>query len=238
VDLLVDVQRWFPRSSWRDDHGVNHENHEGYGEPMGRRPLRTREQFVEAAMALVDKHGLEKLSTRELGAELGVVHTSIYTHFPDKGALIDALIESTFDEVPPPELSRESSPRRCLSDLAVWVRTAMARHPRLIPVVLDAKTRPARGQGISQLVLAEMERAGLSGHDLALAYRSFENYVVGATLFDHGGAPEHLTSRAERYDLIEHPALAGLDNDRAVAAHNEEAFLEGLDRFLAGWGIP
>ena len=44
-------------------------------------------------MALVDREGLEALSTRRLGDELGCEAMSIYHHFPSKAYLMDALVD-------------------------------------------------------------------------------------------------------------------------------------------------
>src|SRR5687767_12925269 len=42
------------------------------------------ERIVEAALALIDRDGLERLSMRRLGTDLGAGATSIYWHLPNK----------------------------------------------------------------------------------------------------------------------------------------------------------
>src|SRR5436190_6421371 len=59
----------------------------------GRSLALSRERIAAAAMALVDRDGLEALSTRRLGEELGCEAMSIYHHFPNKAHLMDALVD-------------------------------------------------------------------------------------------------------------------------------------------------
>src|SRR5690349_20169391 len=59
----------------------------------------SRERIADAAMALVDRDGLEALSFRNLGAVLGCEAMSIYHHFPSKAHLMDALIDLMLAEI-------------------------------------------------------------------------------------------------------------------------------------------
>lgn len=57
-----------------------------------RTPL-SRVRIAEAATAIVDRDGLEALSMRRLGAELGVEGMAIYRHFPNKAAVLAGVVE-------------------------------------------------------------------------------------------------------------------------------------------------
>src|SRR5918994_3229853 len=63
-----------------------------------RRPL-DRRTILEAAVRFVDSEGLEALSMRKLGAELGVEAMSLYNHVPNKGALLDGMVEVLLGEL-------------------------------------------------------------------------------------------------------------------------------------------
>ena len=71
--------------------------HDGRARPSARRgrpPRISRDQVLAARhCALVDGDGLERLTMRRLGTELGVDPMAIYGHMPDKAALFDGLIE-------------------------------------------------------------------------------------------------------------------------------------------------
>ena len=54
---------------------------------------------MTAALRIVDANGLEQLTMRRLGAELGVDPMTIYGYVPDKTALFDGLVELVLAEV-------------------------------------------------------------------------------------------------------------------------------------------
>ena len=49
--------------------------------------------IARAALRHIDRHGLEGLSVRGLGASLGVEGMSLYKHFPSKEAILEAVAE-------------------------------------------------------------------------------------------------------------------------------------------------
>ncbi len=57
----------------------------------------SHERVLQAALALADAHGLESLSMRRLGTELGVEAMSLYRHVPSKDALLDAMVDAIVD---------------------------------------------------------------------------------------------------------------------------------------------
>ncbi|GAA2089179.1 TetR/AcrR family transcriptional regulator [Kitasatospora saccharophila] len=55
-----------------------------------------RAALLERAEAVLRERGLDALSLRELAREAGVSHGAPRSHFPDRGALLDALAERGF----------------------------------------------------------------------------------------------------------------------------------------------
>src|SRR3712207_8923049 len=66
-----------------------------------RRPL-SRRRVLEAAVRFADREGLEALSMRKLGADLGVEAMSLYNHVPNKDALLDGMVEVLLGELEVP----------------------------------------------------------------------------------------------------------------------------------------
>src|SRR5215212_5375885 len=64
----------------------------------GRQPL-SRRRVLEEAVRFADREGLEALTMRKLGAELGVEAMSLYNHVPNKGALLDGMVEVLLGEL-------------------------------------------------------------------------------------------------------------------------------------------
>ena len=62
--------------------------------PRPRQPVLSRERIVTAALALIDADGLGAFSTRRLAAALGVQGPSLYHHFANRDAILDAVADS------------------------------------------------------------------------------------------------------------------------------------------------
>src|ERR1700694_3041653 len=73
------------------------------GEPAsGRRRLKhetTKEEILEAAWGLARIRGLAGFSLRDLGLAVHVRHQSLYTYFPSKQAIYDAMFAQGFREL-------------------------------------------------------------------------------------------------------------------------------------------
>src|SRR5918998_4367880 len=94
-----------------------------------RRPL-SRRRILETAVRYVDREGLEALSMRKLGSELGVEAMSLYNHVPNKSALLDGMVEVLLGEL---EVSSEDEEweRRGRGGYPAFPRVA-AEHPHLV----------------------------------------------------------------------------------------------------------
>src|SRR5437879_8120056 len=99
-----------------------------------RRTALSRERIAVAAVALIDGEGLDALSMRRLGAELGVEAMSLYRHFPSKAALLEAVVARLLAElpVPAPTAARWQEAFRAL---ARAYRALLTRHPNAIPLL-------------------------------------------------------------------------------------------------------
>ncbi len=59
----------------------------------GRRPKTSRTAIVECALGIIDEEGIEALSMRRLGKDLGVDPMAIYNHISGKPELLDAVVD-------------------------------------------------------------------------------------------------------------------------------------------------
>ncbi len=166
--------------------------------PRTRPPL-TRERVVKAALALVDRGGIEALSMRTVASKLGVEAMSLYRHVSGKEDLLLGIADLVLSEieVPPPGTPwREAMRRRALS-----AREAFLRHPSSAIVVESCATMtPSRlrySDAIMGLLIAD-------GFDVTLAYRAFlllDSYVYGFTMqelsWPHPASPGQLPAQVE-----------------------------------------
>ena len=63
-----------------------------------RLPL-SRERVLRAAVALADRDGIEALSMRKLGQELGVEAMSLYNHVANKEDILNGIIDVVMEEI-------------------------------------------------------------------------------------------------------------------------------------------
>ncbi|HET6550012.1 MAG TPA: TetR/AcrR family transcriptional regulator [Solirubrobacter sp.] len=70
--------------------------------PREKRPL-TREAIVDAALALLQRDGLQALSMRRLAQELGTGAASLYWHVGDKEELLSLLLDRIVGEAEVPD---------------------------------------------------------------------------------------------------------------------------------------
>lgn len=61
--------------------------------PQQSRAIRTRQKLIDALERLLRKQEFETLSVQDIAAEAGVAVGSVYSHFKDKNAFLEALLE-------------------------------------------------------------------------------------------------------------------------------------------------
>ena len=117
-----------------------------------------RERVLRAAVELADEAGIESLSMRRLGQELGVEAMSLYNHVANKDDLLNGITDLVLGEIelpdggetgrraPPARDLRARSPRRASLGLPAGV---VARHGSLASVGartgVDAPAAPRGG---------------------------------------------------------------------------------------------
>jgi AcrR family transcriptional regulator len=197
-----------------------------------RAPL-SRERVLLAALALLDREGLEALSMRRLGVELGVEAMSLYRYVPSKAALLDGVHETILAEMPAPR--RHKDWIESLRGMARAFRRVLLAHPRATPIFA---TRPAVTHASLRHVeaaLALLRDAGLGARDSVSAFQVLVTFIVGHVLAEVG--PSVSGEAAEpKYDSLsenEFPHLTAVLAD--LGDHDAAAEFEvGLDLFLTG----
>jgi TetR/AcrR family transcriptional regulator, tetracycline repressor protein len=193
----------------------------------------SRPRILEAALRLADSSGLEALSMRRLGAELGVEAMSLYNHVPSKAALLDGMVEAILSEMPSPGAGGSWSER--LREMARAFRRALRAHPGALPLFA---TRPAVTPASLRHVeaaLGVLRGAGLSPDESVSALQVLVTFVVGHTLSQvgHTKGDEVSSPRYEALSREEFPHLTEIAP--RLGAHDGELEFEfGLDAFLTG----
>ena len=198
-----------------------------------RRPL-SRGRVLEAAVAYADREGLEALSMRKLGAELGVEAMSLYNHVPNKNALLDGMVEVLLGklEVPSEEGGWEDRVREAYREF----RRLARRHPNVFPLLVVRPPRTMDGVWLVEEFLRTMREAGFDATTALYAFRTLSGYAMGYAMAEiRGFAMEPGGGRAGAAALPagQFPHISELD-DRLGEVDRDAEFEFGLDLILAG----
>ncbi len=200
--------------------------------PPGRKPSHFRGEFIEAAIAYADQHGIEALTLRALGRAMGVSSTALYRYFPDKGDLIIGMRESLLAQAFS-DAATVVGPLEALREMALAYRRVAREHPCLSQIMLMQVGEGATSLSVPTLGADLLGALGLRGHDVAVAYRQLETFVVGSSAFDFAGAPSHLDQRLDRLNATVNAHITlSLTSTAAVDVINEQAFAATLDTLL------
>lgn len=141
------------------------------------RPRLSRERVLQAATALADESGIEALSMRKLGEQLGVEAMSLYNHVASKDDLLDGMVDDVFAEIDlaPGEPSWRAAMRR----RAMSVGAVLQRHPWAVPL-MQSRTHPGHNT-LAHLdaLIGVLRGAGFSVVLTAHALSALDAYVYG-----------------------------------------------------------
>ena len=106
-----------------------------------RAPL-SRERVLRAAITLADKGGIESLSMRKLGQELGVEAMSLYNHVANKEDILDGMVDVIVSEINDvvSDIDIPSSDwKAAMRQRVLSAREILLRHP-WTPGVIESRT--------------------------------------------------------------------------------------------------
>lgn len=204
----------------------------------------TRHQVLQAALALIDRDGLDGLSMRRLASDLGVEPMSLYNHVASKDDLLAGLADLIWAEI-----AAAAPPT---TDWAAWlrafahaIRQAVHRHPNTLPVLVSGEViaLPAL-----ELFADELEQGEHAAADRAGAIRTLRTvaaFALGCAVceqscFGPTPPPEEETERQRLLRIGR--ALPPEAPDRLVTTAIEvcgdcdadRLFTDGLDLILRG----
>jgi TetR/AcrR family tetracycline transcriptional repressor len=134
-----------------------------------------RRRVLQAALALVDREGLDALTMRRLGAELGVDPMTVHHHAESKDRLLDGIAELLWEEVALPDDSGD--PAEALRGLARSLRDLFRRHPQAAPLILRCSRLPRAELELFRAYLDVLEAGGVG--EPAAVLRPVISYAAG-----------------------------------------------------------
>jgi TetR/AcrR family transcriptional regulator, tetracycline repressor protein len=175
----------------------------------GQRAGLSREAVLASARRVADDEGVDRLTMRRLAAELGVAPNALYTYYPDKEALLDALVDDLLGGVEAGDPD-QGDWRDGLVRVMDASRRLLLAHPRLVPLFL---ARPGLGPNatrLGEISFRLLRRGGLEGDRAVEAFRVLLTYSLGFAAFQAPRLQADTAARAEAAEAV----FAGLPEDR------------------------
>lgn len=196
-------------------------------------PILSRERIRDAALALIDEDGLAQFSMRRLAARLDVQAPSLYSHYANRDAVLDAVANLLTQQVDTSGFA-DGDWRRGVETWARSYRASLAAHPNAVPLVASGAGRREDFLAMSERVHSGLLAAGWPARIATEISGSVKYLVVGAasTTFASGFADD-----AQVY-LERYPALAQAHRLPELAEEiDSESFELGLACLLDGLAI-
>ena len=204
----------------------------------------TRSIILQAALAIVDRDGVDKLSMRRLSDAVGRDPVMIYRHVPNKAAVLDGVAEIVLAQLSVNTADPDWAGQ--LRTVARDFRELALAHPNVVPLLVTRPLATPLGQrppGVLRPledVLALLTSAGFTGDDALHIYRALFGFLYGHILnelqevIERPEETDHvLRLGLHRLAITEFPLLRALAP--ALASYDGAAELErGLDLLLPG----
>lgn len=140
----------------------------------------TRDQIVDAALALIDEQGLEATTMRRLGERLGVDASSLYHHVSNQAALFDLVADRIMGGIEAPACNRDDAPEEVIVAMCTSLFRAMTSHPRAVRLLTERPLRSALiGEPFEQL-LGALYATGMTPTQALSANGILGWYIIGA----------------------------------------------------------
>src|SRR3954467_4960163 len=148
--------------------------------PGPRRAL-SEDEILDAALSLLDDGGADAASVRGIAARVGVAPNAVYTYFPDKAAVVKALVERLLGEGDHDVFADRSRPRReRVEALALNLRTHLSAHPGAVSLMVGGPMNGPHALALNERLLELLADSGLDPTAAARATYLLIVYVFGS----------------------------------------------------------
>lgn len=179
-----------------------------------REAILSKNLIRDQALSIIDEEGLDALTMRRLAARLGVQAASLYAHFPNKEAVLDAIADRLAKRIDPTGFAESWQ-----AGIHTWANSYYAAihwHPNAAPVV--AAGAHERSEYIAGAEQVHQELVGYGWPD-----REARMVAAAATFLVLGAAT------AATADMLADPAITSGRLDRATP-NQLDRFADTIDR--------
>jgi AcrR family transcriptional regulator len=203
-------------------------------EGIRRRGL-TREAIVARALEVGGAEGLEAVSLRRLGSDLGVTPMALYRHVRDKQDLLNAMMEVVMEGLDltvgfRPSMSWTDKVRRALLNF----KAQMEEQPLALPLAIAYNGEGPPGfWRMNEDLLGVLLSAGFKRRQAVILIRVLSNLVSGYLLLMREGSQDAGWADPDQLDLLRRRVeLAQLSLSRDRFPHSVDSAREIADVWL------
>ncbi|GHJ50076.1 transcriptional regulator [Catellatospora sp. TT07R-123] len=143
----------------------------------GRRPL-SQDAIVDAALAVLDREGLEAVSMRRIAEELGTGAASLYAHVANKDELLDLAYDRIVGEIRLPEPPDPDRWQDQIRELARESYRVLSTHGEIAQVALANVPTGPNALRITDTMLGILISAGMPPQQAAWAVDRIGLYLT------------------------------------------------------------
>ncbi len=148
-----------------------------------RAPL-SRERVLRAAVTLADRSGIDSLTMRRLGQELGVEAMSLYKHVANKSDVLDGIVDLVVGDIDVPPTGTDW--KTAMRQRAHSAHEVLLAHPWAAMLVMS---RFNIGPGMTRYLdstLGRLREGGFSIDGALDAWHTLDSHIYGFTLQELG----------------------------------------------------
>jgi AcrR family transcriptional regulator len=202
-----------------------------------------RAKIVAVVVGLLERDGVEAVSTRTIGEALNVHPTALYRHFRDMDELLREAADGILAGVVEAAAAKASGDNLdAAAELCREVRTVLIDHPGAARVMSSGPSRMRNERALTETLLALLSETGLPDDEVVRAYHALVEFTVGSAAIDtmdSADPPEEVEARHRtwRADYLvappdRFPQTTRLATLMYPSQHDQFSF--GLDLMICG----
>lgn len=138
-------------------------------------------EIARAALAMVDRDGVDKFSMRRLAQELGVTTMAVYHHFVNKAEVLQAAADQVWIEAVL-SMTQGDDPVENIIQGMLTTRRVFDAHADLTPYAFASPTTEDAVHVMALGIAEQFRQAGFRGAQVGEAYFALATYTLGSGL--------------------------------------------------------
>jgi TetR/AcrR family tetracycline transcriptional repressor len=167
--------------------------------------------IVDAAWSLVEKDGIDALTSRTLAAELGVKSPALYWHVPSMTALHSLMVERMLSESVRNPTNGEAW-QDWLLDVGRTQRRNFLSHRDSGRIIAVAPPSEVIRNQVMPMLVAPLVAAGATTEDAVAAAGTFASFILGWVIYEQSAeARSYIASMVDTSTAFEYGLAALID---------------------------